>query len=82
LARPVVAADTSGLHELGESGLVTLVPLEASGEDVASVLLREARANRWAAGPPSLPTWDDCADALVDLYREVAARRRPEGPVT
>jgi glycosyltransferase involved in cell wall biosynthesis len=76
LGRPVVAADTSGLHELGASGLVTLVPVDAGGEDVASALLREARANRWLAGPPSLPTWDDCTDALAELYREVAARPR------
>lgn len=79
LARPVVAADTSGLHELGIEGLVTLVPLDASGDDVASVLLREARGNRWADGPPSLPTWDDCADALADLYRDVADRHRAVG---
>jgi glycosyltransferase involved in cell wall biosynthesis len=80
LARPVVVADTSGLHELGESGLVSLVPLDAGAEHVASALLREARGNRWAGGPPPLPTWDDCADSLLDLYRDVS--HAPPAPST
>jgi hypothetical protein len=29
-----------------------------------------------AADPPSLPSWDDCADALLALYEQIAAARR------
>jgi glycosyltransferase involved in cell wall biosynthesis len=80
LARPVVVADTSGLSELGRPGpdgrpgLATLVPADADGEHVAAALLEAAGSGRWADGPPQLPTWDDCAAALLDVYRSVSAR--------
>jgi glycosyltransferase involved in cell wall biosynthesis len=78
LARPVVLADTSGLTELGRPapdgtpGLATLVPPDADGEHVAAALLEAAGSGRWADGPPRLPTWDDCATALLDVYRAAA----------
>jgi glycosyltransferase involved in cell wall biosynthesis len=74
LGRPVVLADTSGLTELGRQGLATLVAPDASGDDVASALLGAATSRRWADGPPALASWDDCAAALLDLYREIVRR--------
>lgn len=71
---PVVAADTSGMSELGRSGLLTLVPLDAPGDDVAAALASAAQADRWGDGPPPLPTWDDCAARLLDLYRATVAQ--------
>jgi glycosyltransferase involved in cell wall biosynthesis len=68
----VVVAATSGMTELGRDGLVTTVALETSGEELADVLLRVAGEHRWSSGAPELPSWDDCADALAALYREVA----------
>jgi glycosyltransferase involved in cell wall biosynthesis len=82
LGRPVVLADTSGMSELGrpgpggEPGLATLVAPTASGEHVAAVLLEAASSRRWEAGPPELPSWDDCAEALLRIYREMPHRRR------
>lgn len=66
-----LVADTSGLSELGRDGLVTLVPLEASPEQVAAAALAVAAAPRTA--PPHVQTWDDCADQLLRLYDEVRA---------
>ena len=68
----VVAAATSGMTELGRSGLVELVESDADAKTVAVTLLEAAEARRWAAGPPTLPSWDDCADQLVALYQEAA----------
>lgn len=68
----VVAAATSGMTELGRAGLVDLVEADASDEAVAATLLRAAESRRWSAGPPALPTWDDCADRLAALYEEIA----------
>lgn len=65
-----LVADTSGLTELGEEGLATLIPLGASSEEIATAVLKLARMPRTAA--PKLPTWDDCARHLQDLYLEVA----------
>jgi glycosyltransferase involved in cell wall biosynthesis len=67
---PALVADTSGLTELGEAGLATLIPLDASSGDIAAAVLKLARMPRTA--PPRIPTWDDCARHLHDLYREVA----------
>jgi glycosyltransferase involved in cell wall biosynthesis len=69
----VVVAATSGLTELGRDAIVTTVALDAPASRVAEALLEAAKEHRWAAGPPALHTWDDCADELAALYREVAA---------
>jgi glycosyltransferase involved in cell wall biosynthesis len=74
LGRPVVLADTSGLTELGRQGLATLVPADAGGDHVATALLDAASSRRWADAPPALPSWDDCAAALLDVYRAIARR--------
>lgn len=67
----VVVADTSGMSELGRAGLVDLVDLGAPPGTLARALLAAAAERRWRAGPPELPTWDDCADGLLSTYDEV-----------
>jgi len=67
---PALVADTSGLTELGEAGLATTIPLGASSAEIASAVMALAAAPRTA--PPKLPSWDDCARQLHELYREVA----------
>jgi hypothetical protein len=64
-------ADTSGLSELGRAGLATAIPLEASPDQVATAALAVAAAPR--TPPPHIATWDDCANELHALYREVSA---------
>lgn len=66
-----LVADTSGLSELGRAGLATTIALEASAEQVAAAALAVAVAP--APPPPAIPSWDDCAQQLHSLYREVAA---------
>ncbi len=65
-----LVADTSGLSELGRDGLATTIALDASPAQVAAAVLDLAAAPRAAA--PRIPTWDDCAEELRNLYREVA----------
>jgi glycosyltransferase involved in cell wall biosynthesis len=67
----VLVADTSGLSELGTTGLATTIALEASAEQVAAAALAVAAAP--SNVPPALPSWEDCAEQLHRLYREVAA---------
>ena len=66
-----LVADTSGLSELGRAGLATTIALEATAEQVAAAALAVAAAA--APPPPALPSWDDCAEQLHRLYREVTA---------
>jgi glycosyltransferase involved in cell wall biosynthesis len=66
--RDVLCADTSGLSELGQEGLVRTIPLRAPPHALADALLATASERRWQQGAPQLPTWDECVDALVETY--------------
>ena len=66
-----LVADTTGLSELGREGLVTTIALNASADQIASAALDLASAPRTA--PPQLLSWDECAEQLHHLYREIAA---------
>ncbi len=69
LGRKVVVAETSGLSELASEGLATSVPPNASPGVLAGVLARVAAQRDPMV--PDLPTWDDCADQLLELYDEI-----------
>lgn len=75
LGRPVLVAATSGLRELAEEGLARAVAADAAPEVVAAALADQIRAPLRPEGI-ALPTWDDCAAQLLEVYRRVAA-----GPV-
>lgn len=66
-----LVADTTGLSALGRAGLATTIALEAPPEQVAAAALAVAAAA--PLPPPALPSWDDCAEQLQRLYREVTA---------
>jgi len=66
-----LVADTSGLSELGRAGLATTIAIKAPPEQVAAAALAVAAAP--PPPPPALPSWDDCAEQLHRLYREVTA---------
>ncbi len=74
LQRPVLVADTSGLSELAERGLVRAIPLNSSAEAVAKSVLEQLRSPLL---PPDieLPTWDGCTASLVSLYKSIAEER-------
>ncbi|MGC9220967.1 MAG: glycosyltransferase family 4 protein [Solirubrobacteraceae bacterium] len=70
LGVPVLVADNSGMRELAQQGLADMVGLSASPQVHAQAMLDAMNRPRLTA-PLSLPTWDDCAAALADLYRAV-----------
>ena len=71
----LVVADTPGLSVLADDGLAREVPLGSSPEAVAAAVLEELERPR-ISDPPKLPTWDECADKLLDLYLSVTRMRR------
>ncbi len=73
LARPVLVADTSGLSELAEQGLVRAIALQSTPEEVATAALQQIE-NPIVPSQVSLPTWEHCADELQAVY-EACARR-------
>ncbi len=77
--RRLIVADAAGLRELADDGLARAVPLDAAPAAVAAAIvseLGEAPPDR----PLHLPSWDECAAALLALYGDVLAARA--GPRT
>ena len=71
LGRPVLAADTSGLRELAQKGLISAIPLESTPHEVGEAILQQLGQAHLTSNV-QLPTWDDCAAMLLSLYRDIA----------
>jgi glycosyltransferase involved in cell wall biosynthesis len=70
LGRRLLVADAPGLSDLAARGLARAIPLASTPVEVANAVLDElARAD--VPQPARLPSWDDCAMTLLDLYREI-----------
>ena len=69
MGAPVLTPNSSALGELGTRGLATTVLLAASNASVAEALIQGLRRPH-AGPPPSLPTWDDAAEALHRIYAQ------------
>jgi glycosyltransferase involved in cell wall biosynthesis len=69
----LVVVDSSGLSELVQDGLATGIPPAASarviGEAIVDMMRRPAPTE-----PPEVPTWDDCAEKLVAVYRSIVGK--------
>jgi glycosyltransferase involved in cell wall biosynthesis len=71
LGRPVLVTRTSGLAELAARGLAQAIPLDSTTAQVAAAIIGQLDAPMRPA-TVTLPTWDDCAAQLLDLYRMIA----------
>ncbi len=75
LQRPVLVADTSGLREIAQQGLARAISLQSTPEEVARAALQQIEEPLIPPAHFALPTWDDCARQLHDIYTSVCARR-------
>jgi glycosyltransferase involved in cell wall biosynthesis len=73
LGRPVLVTHTSGLGELADQGLARSVPLGSSPAQIASAMLEQLRRPHVPA-PIDLPSWDNCAAQLLQLYHMIIGR--------
>lgn len=71
LKRSVLVANSTGLAELAEQGLARAVSLHCSPEQLAAAILDQLQYPHLPA-TIALPTWDDCANQLYDVYQQVA----------
>ncbi|GKQ49671.1 glycosyltransferase family 4 protein [Bradyrhizobium sp. Ce-3] len=78
LRRPVLVSDTSGLRELATNGLCRALPCDAAPSEIAAAIAEELQNPRKIADL-ALPDWDACAQALSDVYRDVADNRSTVG---
>jgi glycogen synthase len=71
LRRPVLVSDTSGLRDLAERGWVRSIPQgsapAATGQAILAML-----ADPLIPSDVRLPTWDDCAEAVLKVYHKIA----------
>lgn len=73
LGVPVVGYEVAGIGDLVEDGTVRGVPVGADPAVVAGELAAALVAPR-ADAQPELPTWDQAADRLHEVYRQVTGR--------
>lgn len=73
LGRPALVADTSGLHELAEQGLVQAIPLRSTAQQVARAVLDQLR-QPLAPKSVDFPTWDACVASHLALYHSITGR--------
>jgi glycosyltransferase involved in cell wall biosynthesis len=74
LRRPVLVSDSSGLGELAAKGLCRAIPLDAGPKEMAAAMADELEARRQVPDL-ALPDWDDCAQALSEVYQDVLGSR-------
>jgi glycosyltransferase involved in cell wall biosynthesis len=70
LGRPLVVADTPGLRELANRGVARIVSRVDDPECLARAVLAEICAPT-AVRRIELPSWDDCARDLCEVYEQV-----------
>ncbi|MBI3738441.1 MAG: glycosyltransferase family 4 protein [Chloroflexi bacterium] len=70
LGCPALVSDTSGLREISEDGLAKSLPLNCTDEQLAQAMI-EQLDRPMRPRKIKLPTWDDCANNLLVLYRDV-----------
>lgn len=68
LRRPVLVADTPGLRELAEQGLVRSVSLKNTPKEIAQAVRQQLAQPITPSTEFTLPTWDDCTAKLQDIY--------------
>ncbi len=70
LQRPVLVADTSGMSELAQQGLVRAIPLASSLAEVAYAVLQQIEEPLVPPADIVLPTWDECAKQVRTVYSQ------------
>jgi glycosyltransferase involved in cell wall biosynthesis len=68
LGRKVLVSDTSGLSEMVERGLVRGASVAAKAEERARLMI-ETMEDEQIRAPIEVPTWEDCVDRLLTIYR-------------
>jgi glycosyltransferase involved in cell wall biosynthesis len=71
--RRLLVADAGGLSEIAEDGFAGSIPLDEDPAGVARAILRQLLEPP-PSEAPELGSWDDCAVALLDLYRSVTGQ--------
>lgn len=72
LRRRVLVTDCSGFKEMIEANMVAAVRVDATAAQITEAVLTHLGQGPLTADV-KLPSWDDCADRLAEVYRRVMA---------
>jgi glycosyltransferase involved in cell wall biosynthesis len=75
VGRPLLVGSGSGLGDLAGQGLARAIDPQAPPAETAAAIIRELR-DPLERPPVRLPSWDDCAAQLLELYRAIRGGRR------
>ena len=86
VGRPVLVADTSGLHELAVKGLCNAIPLTTPSVGVAAAIVAHLVTDTDSHSPVGVNVinWDDCTAQLLMVYEAVLKQktlRLPSGVI-
>jgi glycosyltransferase involved in cell wall biosynthesis len=70
LRRPVLVTAASALQEFVDRGEARAILLNSAPEAIATAVVRELEHPLFPS-ITTLPTWDNCADSLLELYRSL-----------
>ncbi len=73
LQRPVLVANNSGLKEMAEQGLARAVVGNTPAE-IAQAVYQQIEDPIVAPAHLHIPTWDDCTQQVLALYKEITGR--------
>jgi glycosyltransferase involved in cell wall biosynthesis len=68
--RRLLVAEAGGLREIAEDGFGRGIPLDSTPGRIAAAALEEL-AKPLPERSPQLTSWDECAEALLDLYGSI-----------
>ena len=68
--RPLLVADRAGLGELAQDGVARAVAPDDPPEAIARAIIEELEQPHTPRAP-QLTSWDECTDALLELYRTI-----------
>ena len=69
----VLVADAPGLRSLASQGIARAIPHSSTPGQIAAAVIEELDRPA-ATSAVRVPSWDECADALLALYRTVAVQ--------
>jgi glycogen synthase len=69
--RRLLVADRAGLREVADDGLARAISPEDPPRAIARAILQEL-ARPQPTRAPQLTTWDECATALLEMYRTIS----------
>lgn len=75
LCRPVLVANTSGFKELVEQQLVRAIPFTSTPQQIAHAVQQQIERPHIPSAAFCLPTWEDCASQLTNIYQMTTNRR-------